>query len=49
MTPEQLKENSYPFPHPTEKDRAVIEGIYATKHLFCNDGLYILDFNLVCF
>lgn len=42
MTPEQLKENSYPLPHPTEKDRAVIEGAYANRTLYCNDRMCIL-------
>lgn len=41
MTPEQLKENSYPLPHPTEKDRAVIEGAYANRTLYCNDRMCI--------
>lgn len=38
LTPEQLKENSYPLPHPTEKDKAVISGAYANRTLYCNDG-----------
>ncbi|XP_054706424.1 RNA exonuclease 1 homolog [Uloborus diversus] len=38
LTEEQLKENGYPFPHPFEPDRAVIEGIYANRIQFCNDA-----------
>ncbi|GIY75100.1 RNA exonuclease 1 homolog [Caerostris darwini] len=34
---EQLKENGFPLPHPTELGKAVIEGIYASKTQFCND------------
>ncbi|CAL1300086.1 unnamed protein product [Larinioides sclopetarius] len=37
LTEDQLKENGFPLPHPTELGRAVIEGIYANKTQFCND------------
>lgn len=37
LTEEQLKENGYPFPHPVELGRAVIEGIYANRTQYCND------------
>ncbi|KAG8178381.1 hypothetical protein JTE90_005274 [Oedothorax gibbosus] len=37
LNEEQLKENGYPFPHPVELGKAVIEGIYANRTQYCND------------
>ncbi|KAF8768269.1 RNA exonuclease 1 homolog [Argiope bruennichi] len=37
LTEDQLRENGFPLPHPTELGRAVIEGVYASKTQFCND------------
>ncbi|GFQ86698.1 RNA exonuclease 1 homolog [Trichonephila clavata] len=37
LTEDQLRENGFPLPHPSELGKAVIEGIYASRTQYCND------------
>lgn len=40
LSEDELKENGYPFPHPAELGKAVIEGVYAHRTQYCNDRKY---------